>query len=175
MKVEDMARKYRTSPFDSPSLENDARNPCFGCGPTNPRGLRLTFHRSDAGVVSRLEADETMVGWPGRLHSGVLYTAMLETANWTIFAVEGRVGLPIRTGALKLRRWIETGEVVTLRGRSGPIRDRRRRVLVESRDARRRIVATIDRSFLMPTRREFLLRMGYDRLPEVLEDLVPRS
>ena len=54
------------------ALENDGTNPCFGCGPGNPRGLRLSFHRVGDRVETMLLADVTMEGWPGRLHSGIL-------------------------------------------------------------------------------------------------------
>jgi len=54
------------------ALENDEANPCFGCGPRNPRGLRLSFHRVGDRVETMLLADVTMEGWPGRLHSGIL-------------------------------------------------------------------------------------------------------
>src|SRR5256885_13201273 len=86
------------------ALENDEANPCFGCGPRNPRGLRLSFHRVGDRVETMLLAGVTMEGWPGRLHSGILYTAMLETANWTVFGITGRIGIPVRTSGLRLQR-----------------------------------------------------------------------
>ena len=79
------------------ALENDGTNPCFGCGPDNPRGLRLSFRRMGDRVETSLLTQVTMEGWPGLLHSGILYTAMLETANWTVYGVTGRVGVPVRT------------------------------------------------------------------------------
>ena len=74
------------------ALENDETNPCFGCGPGNPRGLRLSFRRVGDCVETGFPAAVTMEGWPGRLHSGILHTAMLETANWTVFGVAGGSG-----------------------------------------------------------------------------------
>src|SRR5438093_910717 len=59
------------------TLENDQTNPCFGCGPGNPRGLRLSFRRMGDRVETSLLADVTMEGWPRRLHSGILSTAKL--------------------------------------------------------------------------------------------------
>src|SRR2546427_7311045 len=67
--------------LDSPRgqlLENDPQNPCVGCGPTNPRGLQLAFRRDGKRVVTEFVAHETLEGWPGRLHSGLLYLAMLD-------------------------------------------------------------------------------------------------
>src|SRR2546422_2873880 len=91
------------------ALENDGTNPCFGCGPRNPRGLRLSFHRVGDRVETMLLADVTMEGWPGRLHSGILYTAMLETANWTVFGITGRIGIPVRTSGRRLQRRVPAG------------------------------------------------------------------
>src|SRR3989475_2259666 len=98
------------------ALENDGTNPCFGCGPGNPRGLQLSFHRVGDRVETSFLADVTMEGWPGRLHSGILYTAMLETANWTVFGVSGRIGIPVRTSALSLQRWVPTGTRLRIAG-----------------------------------------------------------
>lgn len=80
-------------------LDNDAANPCFGCGPENPVGLRLQFERTPIGARTSLAVTPHMVGWPNRLHSGLLDIAMLvttrlrtrlgprcaaETANWSV-------------------------------------------------------------------------------------------
>src|SRR5207247_8988686 len=99
-------------------LENDETNPCFVCGPRTPRGLQLAFRRVGNRVETDLLADVTMEGWPGRLHSGILYTAMLEAANWTVFVIAGRIGVPVRTSALTLKRWVPTRTRPRLVGRS---------------------------------------------------------
>src|SRR2546422_9728349 len=100
------------------ALENDGTNPCFGCGPRNPRGLRLSFHRVGDRVETMLLAGVTMEGWPGRLHSGILYTAMLETANWTVFGITGRIGIPVRTSGRRRQRWVPTGRRLRIEGRA---------------------------------------------------------
>src|SRR2546427_10852727 len=100
------------------ALENDEANPCFGCGPRNPRGLRLSFHRVGDRVETMLLAGVTMEGWPGRLHSGILYTAMFETANWTVFGITGRIGMPVRTSARGRQRWVPTGRRLRIEGRA---------------------------------------------------------
>jgi hypothetical protein len=150
------------------TLENDARNPCFGCGPANPRGLRLRFAREGEAVMAELRAEPGLEGWPGRLHSGVLYTAMLEAANWCVFAQRGKVGLPTRTGALALRRWVPTGSALRLVARM-PADELR--VEVEARLGAE-VVATLERSYVLPTRAEFLERMGYDEVPDVFRGLL---
>jgi hypothetical protein len=152
-------------------LENDPRNPCIGCGPTNPRGLRLEFRRDGEKVVTELIAHETMEGWPGRLHSGLLYLAMLDVANWTVYGLHGRVGLPVQTSALTLLRWVPTGTRLRLVGaQDSGTADLT--IRVEALDGERP-VARLDRSYILANRAEFERRLGYETLPEVLREVVP--
>lgn len=160
-----------SNPREGAPLENDPRNPCVGCGPNNPRGLRLEFRRDGKRVATELVADGTLEGWPNRLHSGILYLAMLDTANWTVFGVHDRVGLPVQTSALTLLRWVPTGTRLRLEGvehteAPGP------RIQVEARD-KEGPVARLDRSYVLANRPEFERRLRYGVLPDVLRELVP--
>jgi len=153
------------------ALENDERNPCFGCGPRNPRGLRLSFRRGGDRVETQFLADVTMEGWPERLHSGILYTAMLETANWTVFGVSGRIGIPVRTSALSLQRWVPTGTRLRIAGHAMHKDLNSLTVAVEA-SSDGQSVATFDRDFVLPNRREFLERIGYEQVPEAFAGLI---
>jgi len=132
------------------ALENDGTNPCFGCGPGNPRGLRLSFRRIGDRVEASLLTQVTMEGWPGRLHSGILYTAMLETANWTVYGVTGRIGVPVRTSPLSLQRWVPTGMRLRIAGRAMPKDLKSLTVAVEPASSDGQSVATLDRDFVLP-------------------------
>ncbi len=160
------------SPPPAP-LENDSRNPCVGCGPQNPVGLRLTFVREGEGVASTFSPSPEYQGWPGRLHSGVLYLALLETANWTVFALRNRVGLPTRTSALESTRWVSIQESLHLTGVGTPSEGPGLRIRAEARDGAGRHVAGLEREYAFPIRSEFLRRMGYETLPPELDGLVP--
>ncbi|HWG90937.1 MAG TPA: hypothetical protein VNZ52_08845 [Candidatus Thermoplasmatota archaeon] len=155
------------------ALENDPRNACVGCGPEHPTGLRLAFRREGDTVATTLEATGRHEGWPGRLHSGILYLAMLETANWTLYGLRERVGLPVRTSALEAKRWVATGETLTLTGRLTPLGDGGARAQVEATDGTGNQVAVLEREYALPDRATFLRRMGYDALPPGLEGLLP--
>lgn len=155
------------------SLENDPDNPCFGCGPANADGLRLAFERGAQGARTRLDATREREGWPQRLHSGLLYLAMLETANWTVFALRGRVGLPVRTSALDARRWVATGETLEIEGRAVEAQDAALAVEVTARGADGALAAMLTRAYALPRRGELARRLGYDALPEALLALVP--
>jgi hypothetical protein len=155
------------------ALENDERNPCFGCGPGNPRGLRLSFRRDGDRVETRFPTDGTLEGWPGRLHSGILYTAMLETANWTVYGTTGRIGVPVRTSGLSLQRWVPTGTRLRIAGRAKRTGPKSLTVDVEAFTSDGQPVATLDRDFVLPNRREFLDKMGYEEVPEAFAGLIP--
>jgi hypothetical protein len=155
------------------ALENDDANPCFGCGPGNPQGLRLSFRRVGDRVETTLPTVVTMEGWPGRLHSGILYTAMLETANWTVYGATGRIGIPVRTSALTLQQWVPTGTVLRIAGRAKRTDLDSVTVAVEAFTSDGQPIATLDRDFVLPDRREFLDAMGYEEIPEVFAGLIP--
>ena len=147
-------------------MENDEANPSFGCGPRNPRGLRLSFHRVGDRVETMLLADVTMEGWPGRLHSGILYTAMLETANWTVFGITGRIGIPVRTSGRRRQRWVPTGRRLRIEGRAKSTGPSSLTVALEAFPSDGQSVATLERDFVLPNRQEFLYRMGMRKSPQ---------
>ena len=151
-------------------LDNDPANACFGCGPENPLGLRLAFERHGGLVRSRLAVTDAMQGWPRRLHSGLLYLAMIEVANWTVYGNLGRIGLPVRTSALDAKRWVAVGETVALTGAWDAATKTAR---IEAHDEKGALVAKLEREYVLPTRAEFRARMGEDALPEAFADLVP--
>ena len=159
------------NPSRSHRLENDPVNPCIGCGPNNPRGLRLEFRRDGKRVETELTAHETLEGWPERLHSGVLYLAMLDAANWTVYGLHDRVGLPVQTSALTLQRWVPTGTRLRLVGveksQTGDLV-----IQVEAHDEEGP-VARLDRSYVLTNRAGFEQRLGYKTLPKVLHEVVP--
>ncbi|MGQ0536183.1 MAG: hypothetical protein ACT4PT_08930 [Methanobacteriota archaeon] len=155
-------------------LENDPENRCVGCGPANPTGLRLAFRRDGDRVRSIFVAEPRFQGWPDRLHSGVLYIAMIECANWTVYGLLGRPGFPAKTSALDLRGRVAVGETVEITGRVEGGRQKEdgdgpQTVHVEAR-VREATVATLSRDFVFPTRDEFAQRMGYATVPHVVDD-----
>jgi uncharacterized protein (TIGR00369 family) len=69
------------SNLDTP-LFHGAQNHCFGCGPGNPVGLKLTFSRQEDGsVVSESTAGENYEGPPGYLHGGIIATLLDEAMS----------------------------------------------------------------------------------------------
>ncbi len=60
---------------------------CFVCSPANQRGLRLSFfwEEESSEVLTYLQTDETLSGFPRILHGGVQTTVLDELAFWAVF------------------------------------------------------------------------------------------
>lgn len=65
---------------------------CFGCGPQNPLGMRLTFAREGDSVVTRFVPPQGMEGPPGVFHGGLQATLADEVAGWGLVGLVGRMG-----------------------------------------------------------------------------------
>lgn len=82
--------------------------PCFGCSPEHPIGLRLTFTRKDDEVVTTFVPGEQYQGPPGLMHGGLVTTLADELAVWTVLglkermtftaAIQARLARPVRIG-----------------------------------------------------------------------------
>jgi hypothetical protein len=78
------------------ALENPEENPCFGCGPRHPRGLRLRFDLLRAPDGSKEvsteftpQADE--IGWPGLFHHGLHFLTLYEASYWEALEAAGHL------------------------------------------------------------------------------------
>lgn len=101
-------------PLDPDTFGRD--QPCFGCSPTHPIGLRLRFERDGDDVVTRWTPPEQFQGPPGILHGGLVTTLADELAAWTIVALKQRMGF---TASLegRLKRPLRIGREVIGVGR----------------------------------------------------------
>jgi len=73
-------------------LENDPENPCFGCGPNNPVGLRLRFFKRGKEVIAEKTFEKGYDCWPGQLHGGIIFGILECTLQWTFYSETGHVG-----------------------------------------------------------------------------------
>jgi acyl-coenzyme A thioesterase PaaI-like protein len=97
--------------------------PCFGCSPSHPTGLRLKFERRGEVVCTRFTPGERHQGHqgpPGLLHGGLAMTLADELAAWTVVGLKQRLGF---TAAFegRLRKPIRIG--VPVDGRGEMLRD----------------------------------------------------
>ncbi|MHB8606087.1 MAG: hypothetical protein ACYDCK_12620 [Thermoplasmatota archaeon] len=148
-------------------LENDPANACIGCGPANPMGLKLAFERTDEGATASFVAEARWQGFPGRMHSAVLYLALIETMNWSLYARTARMGLPTRTSALETSRRVDVGATVALSGRVLAVDESARTARVEAVAAtpHGETIARLERDYALVDEATFLARMGYDAVP----------
>ena len=67
----------------SKRLPNRETHNCFGCSPTNPSGLQMTFYTENSSVYSRLTVPDHLCGWDRLVHGGVISTILDEIMSWT--------------------------------------------------------------------------------------------
>lgn len=68
-------------------LPNRGKNPCFGCGPSNPYGLRMEFTTDGSAVYSRLSIPTHLCGWNDLAHGGIISTVLDETMSWAAISL----------------------------------------------------------------------------------------
>lgn len=104
--------------------------PCFGCSPDHPFGLRLTFAREGEDIVTRFTPGEGHQGPVGIMHGGLVATLADEVAAWAVIAQLGKFGFTASFEA-RLHEPVRVG--VPLEGRARVVRDLRRIVDVSVR------------------------------------------
>lgn len=118
----------RPSVDDLPLLNPPDCPDCFVCGPANAEGLHLEIRRDGTDAVARFTPRPAHVGYPGRVHGGLvgmLVDEMLVYAG----APHGLWGMTAKV-RYWLRRPIPAGQELTLRGRLVQRSDRGFRAVV---------------------------------------------
>lgn len=90
--------------------------PCFGCAPDHPTGLRLRFSREGDEVVTRFTPGDGHQGPPTIMHGGLVATLADEIGAWAIILLCEKFGFTAEMQG-KLHRPIRTGAEVIGRGR----------------------------------------------------------
>lgn len=63
---------------------------CFGCGASNPIGLRLDeFRPGEDGVTATFTPRSEFAGFADALHGGIITTALDEVSAWAAMLTEG--------------------------------------------------------------------------------------
>jgi uncharacterized protein (TIGR00369 family) len=75
------------NPFDA------EQNLCFGCGPSNPSGLKLTFEEDDEKLYARWQPSHHFQGYTNVLHGGITATLLDEVGAWCIYVKAGTSGV----------------------------------------------------------------------------------
>ena len=113
---------------------------CFGCGPANPKGLRIRSVPEGDEVVAEWTPEPHHEAFPGMLNGGIIGALLDCHANWTaawhLMGSSGAERPPVTVTAdyaVKLRRPTPSG---------GPVRLRAH--VVESTDDRAVVEATLE-------------------------------
>jgi acyl-coenzyme A thioesterase PaaI-like protein len=69
---------------------------CFGCSPTNDRGLRMSFSEDGDEIISRWEPEARFAGYGSILHGGIQATLHDEIASWVVFVKLSTAGFTER-------------------------------------------------------------------------------
>ena len=57
-------------------------NACFGCGPANPKGLRIRSFRHNGKLIARWSPEPHHEAFPGVLNGGIIGTLLDCHSNW---------------------------------------------------------------------------------------------
>ena len=73
---------------------------CFGCSPSNPSGMQLTFRREGDRVCARYRIPDRFHGAPGIAHGGIVAALLDEVSCAAAFALRN---VYVVTGELSVR------------------------------------------------------------------------
>jgi hypothetical protein len=158
------------------ALENPPENPCFGCGPLHPRGLRLQFEQ-DLGadgvpeVRTSFTPKEDEVGWPGIFHTGLHFGVLYEVSYWTALTLGGRLMVSTGPGTYAHQRLPRVGRPHVARARIGPAGGPLRTVWATSETLEGKPCGTLETTW-RPLARTEVQRSGV-HLPDYLMADIP--
>ncbi|NLE34923.1 MAG: PaaI family thioesterase, partial [Bacteroidales bacterium] len=89
-----MQKRKVINPFDA------NQNMCFGCGPNNSAGLKLSFEEDDEKLYASWQPEMLFQGYINVLHGGIIATLLDEAAAWCIYVKAGTAGV---TSGMRVR------------------------------------------------------------------------
>jgi acyl-coenzyme A thioesterase PaaI-like protein len=104
--------------------------PCFGCSPSNPFGMKLKPVREGREVTVRYTAPPEFQGPAGVMHGGLVTTLADELAGWAVIGVRKQFGF---TGAIEARLLRPVRIGVEVEGRATILSENARTLKIEVR------------------------------------------
>ena len=97
------------------------QNVCFGCGHANPAGLHIEVYRDPENALAlagRFLPSTGMVGFPGIVHGGVIFTALDCLSTWvaTVLGPNPEAAWVLRSATAVYHQPASAGESLTLAG-----------------------------------------------------------
>ena len=83
---------------------------CFGCGESNPIGLRLKYHSEGDRLLTEFMPGDDHQGWPGIVHGGIIASLLYEVME-NLPYYRG-IKVMMRGMETKFRRPAHTGEII---------------------------------------------------------------
>jgi len=102
--------------MDNPEIKARWPGACFGCSPNNPHGLKLRFRHAEQGCVTRCSLPDSLCGFDGLVHGGILSTVLDETAAYALFAHLGRFAVT-REMTTRFIKPVATNTEIVVEGR----------------------------------------------------------
>lgn len=116
MKAEDGFRAGNGEETEQREIHGQWPGHCFGCSPDNPHGLKLRFRHAEQGCVAECVVSDSMCGFDGLVHGGIIATLLDEAAAWAVIAHLGRLGLT-REMTTRYHKPVPTNTEILLKGR----------------------------------------------------------
>ncbi len=156
-------------------LENPLENPCFGCGPAHPRGLRLRFERvgddpARAEVRTTFVPKPDEIGWPTLFHHGLHFMVLYETSYWAALTLAGKLWVSVGPVSYTADRLPRVGRPYESRARIVRREPEHLMVRAETRSAEGKPCGSLESEW-RPARREVVQRAGIP-LPDYLTELL---
>jgi acyl-coenzyme A thioesterase PaaI-like protein len=104
--------------------------PCFGCSPSNPFGMKLKPVREGREVTVRYTAPPEFQGPAGVMHGGLVTTLADELAGWVVIGVRKQFGF---TGAIEARLLKPVRIGVEVEGRATIVSENARTLKIDVR------------------------------------------
>jgi acyl-coenzyme A thioesterase PaaI-like protein len=98
---------------------------CFGCDPTNDRGLKIKLFADDekGEVFTRIKTEDHFSGFPSILHGGVQCALIDEIAFWVMFDGLKKIGVTSKI-EMKFLNTVKTSSLLEVRGKIDDIQGR---------------------------------------------------
>lgn len=114
---------------------------CFGCGPDNPRGLRLEFLREGDSVVSHTSLGVEYAGYRDFIHGGVIAAILDEAMGWALLHIGGRYGVT-RSLTIDYRRPVRVASQLTVKADIDAFGSESAEISAKISDSRGRVLAS---------------------------------
>jgi len=111
---------------------------CFGCGPSNEKGLKIDSFRFEGGLRTEFETSSEHQAFPGIINGGIIGTLLDCHGNWTAaIAIMDQKGderpscTVTANYSVKLIRPTPSGEILTITSKVEDLHEDRARITME--------------------------------------------